>query len=122
MSEQLSKHDHVLLSLVMNLQTMTMVQLGKVVSPHTGELDRDLDGARGTIDLLEMLKAKCRHETPPALLQMLDQAVMELQMNYLDERKRDQAAAEPAAEEGEAANEAADEPAAEPAADEDAAT
>jgi hypothetical protein len=120
MSEQLSKHDHVLLSLVMNLQTMTMVQLGKVVSPHTGELDRDLDGARGTIDLLEMLKAKCRHETPAPLLQMLDQAVMELQMNYLDERKRDQAAAaaEPAAEEP-----AAEEPDSdEPTADEDAAT
>jgi hypothetical protein len=101
MSEQFSKHDHVLLSLVMNLQTMTMVQLGKVASPHTGELERDLDGARGTIDLLEMLKAKCRHETPAPLLQVLDQAVMELQMNYLDERKRDHKApaAEPAADE-----------------------
>lgn len=95
MSEQFSKHDHVLLSLVMNLQTMTLVQLGKVASPHTGELDRDLDGARGTIDLLEMLKAKCRHETPAPLLQVLDQAVMELQMNYLDERKRDHKAPDP---------------------------
>ena len=38
MSEQISKHDHVLLSLSMNLQTMALVQLGKVSNPATGEV------------------------------------------------------------------------------------
>jgi len=89
----MSKHDQVLMGLVMNLQTSAMVQLGKIASPATGEVERDLDGARISIDILEMLKAKCRTDTPDALLRMLDQAVMDLQMNYLDERKRDGAAA-----------------------------
>ncbi len=89
MNEQFSKHDHVLLSLTMNLQTMAMVQLGKVSNPATGETELDLEAARSTIDILEMLKAKCRTDTPEAALKMLEQAVMDLQMNYLDEIKRD---------------------------------
>jgi hypothetical protein len=89
MSEQISKHDHVLLSLSMNLQTMALVQLGKVSNPATGEVERDLEAARGTIDILEMLKAKCRTGTPEAVLKLLDQAVMDLQMNYLDELKKE---------------------------------
>ena len=103
--EALSKHDHVLLGLVMTLQYAAMQQLGKLTSPMTGKVERDLEAARASIDLLEMLKVKCRTGTPAAVLQPLDTAVMELQMNYLDEIRKDQAA-KPAAE-----------PAAEPAAD-----
>ena len=89
MSDLISKHDHVLLSLTMNLQSMAMVQLGKVSNPATGEVERDLEAARGTIDILEMLKAKCRTGTPEPVLKMLDQSVMDLQMNFLDELKRE---------------------------------
>jgi len=89
MTDQMSKHDHVLISLTMNLQAMTMVQLGKVTNPVSGELERDLESARSSIDILEMLKNKCRVDTPDPLLQILDQAVMDLQMNYMDELKKE---------------------------------
>ncbi len=102
---ELTKHDHVLLGLVFSLQAGAMQQLGKVTDPVSGELARDLDSARTTIDILEMLKVKCRSETPEPVLQVLDTAVMELQMNYLDEMKKDRAAAarEPAEEPAEKA-------------------
>ena len=99
MTDQMSKHDHVLISLTMNLQTMTMVQLGKVTNPATGKLERDLEGARSSIDILEMLKVKCRTDTPEPLLQILDQAVMDLQMNYMDELKKDAEGAKDTTEE-----------------------
>lgn len=89
-----SKHDHVLLGLVMTLQYAAMQQLGKLTSPATGKIERDLDAARATIDLLEMLKVKCRTGTPAAVLQPLDTAVMELQMNFLDELRKEQAQAQ----------------------------
>jgi hypothetical protein len=88
MSEEFTKHDQVLMSLAMNLQQIAMVQLGKLSSPASGEVERDLEGARGTIDILEMLKVKCRTGTPGPVVKLLDQAVMDLQMNYLDELKR----------------------------------
>jgi hypothetical protein len=83
MNDQISKHDHILLSLVMQFQTIAMIQLGKMADPHTGEVHRHLDAARGSIDVLEMLKVKCRDNTPQEIVKLLDQSVMDLQMNYL---------------------------------------
>jgi len=96
--ETLSKHDHVLAGLIMSLQAAALQQLGKITSPMTGQIERDLDQARHTIDLLEMLKVKCRAGTPDAVLRMMDQAVMDLQMNYVDERRRDAQQAQKTAE------------------------
>lgn len=85
---ELTKHDHVLMGLVFSLQHAAMTQLGKLQDPASGEVSRDLDQARATIDILEMLKVKCRAGTPADLLRMLDQAVLNLQLNYVDELKR----------------------------------
>ncbi|MFO7654452.1 MAG: DUF1844 domain-containing protein [Candidatus Krumholzibacteriia bacterium] len=87
--EGMSRHDEVLLGLALTLKHATMQHLGKFKNPVTDQVERDLDQARGTIDILEMLKAKCRTDTPADLLRLLDAAVLELQMNYLDERRRD---------------------------------
>ena len=84
----MSKHDHILAGLVFSLQAATMQQLGKIQNPMTGEIEKDLDQARGSIDILEMLKAKCRTDTPEELLRMIDGAVMDLQLNYMDEMKK----------------------------------
>lgn len=91
MSENgMNKHDHVLAGLVFSLQASAMQQLGKLQNPLSGEIARDLAQARATIDVLEMLKVKCRHDTPAELLRILDGAVMDLQLNYVDELKKDQ--------------------------------
>ena len=66
-----------------------MVSLGKIQNPVSGEIERNLDQARAFIDILEMLKVKCRTDTPAELLRVLDSAVMDLQLNYMAEMKRD---------------------------------
>jgi hypothetical protein len=107
---ELSKHDHILAGLVFSLQAAAMQQMGKIQNPMNGEIDKDLDQAKGTIDILDMLKAKCRTDTPEDLLRMIDSAVMDLQLNYTDEVKK--AAAAGSAEETENAEEpVAEEPA-----------
>jgi hypothetical protein len=88
MTTEYSKHDHVLAGLVFSLQAAAMQQLGKIQNPLTGEVEKDLDQAKGTIDMLEMLKVKCRTDTPDELLRMMDSAVMDLQLNYMDEMKK----------------------------------
>ena len=88
MTPEMTKHDHVLAGLVFSLQAAAMQQLGKIQNPMTGEIDMDLDQAKGTIDVLEMLKVKCRTDTPEDLLRMIDGAVMDLQLNYMDEVKK----------------------------------
>ena len=86
--QELTRHDHVLMGLLFSLQAAAMQQLGKIQDPLTGQVARDLDQARATIDILEMLKAKCRTGTPTDLLRILDQAVLNLQLNYMDELKK----------------------------------
>ena len=94
MSEtNLTKHDHVLIGLFSSLQAAAMQQMGKIQNPMTGEIERDMAAAQSSIDILEMLKVKCRHDTPEDLVRFMDNSVMELQMNYLDEKKKDEAAA-----------------------------
>ncbi len=104
-SEEMTKHDHILAGLVFSLQAAAMQQLGKIQNPMTGQVELDLDQAKGTIDILDMLKVKCRTGTPEDLMRMVDSAVMDLQLNYMDEMKKAaaQGSEEPAASEDEAA-------------------
>jgi len=97
-SNEMGKHDHILAGLVFSLQAAAMQQLGKIQNPMTGEIEKDLDQAKSTIDILDMLKVKCRTDTPADLLRMIDGAVMDLQLNYTDEVKKSAAAEKPAAE------------------------
>ncbi len=104
-SEEMTKHDHILAGLVFSLQAAAMQQLGKIQNPMTGQVELDLDQAKGTIDILDMLKVKCRTGTPEDLMRMVDSAVMDLQLNYMDEMKKAaaQGSEEPAVSEDEAA-------------------
>lgn len=90
---QMTKHDHILMGLFSSLQAATMQQLGKIHNPATGTMEVDLAGASSTIDIMDMLKVKCRTETPEELVRFMDNAVMEIQMNFLDEQKKQEAAA-----------------------------
>ena len=96
--QDLDRHDHVILGLVMNIQATAMMQMGKIVDPAAGELRRDLDDARVSIDILEALRAKCRGNLPTDVAALLDRAVMNPQLNYTDEVERDAAAAAPSSE------------------------
>jgi hypothetical protein len=87
-SNEMSKHDHVLAGLVFSLQAAAMQQMGKIQNPMTGEIEMDLEHAKSSIDILDMLKVKCRTDTPEELLKMIDGAVMDLQLNYMDEMKK----------------------------------
>ena len=99
MSEiQMTKHDHVLMGLFSSLQAAVMQQMGKIQNSATGKMDVDLAGAASTIDILDMLKSKCRTDTPEELLRFMDNAVMEIQMNFMDEKKKAQTTEETGAE------------------------
>ncbi len=93
--QEMTRHDQILLGLVFSLQAGAMQQLGKMQSQMTGEMEKDLDQAKSTIDVLEMLKVKCRTDTPAEILRMLDGAVMDLQLNYMDEMKKSKESSDP---------------------------
>jgi hypothetical protein len=78
------------MQLVAMFQLAAMQQMGKLPSPVTNEIERDLDQARVSIDMLEMLKQRTEGNRSEAESEMLEKIVFELQMNYVDETRRPQ--------------------------------
>jgi hypothetical protein len=70
------------------LANSAMQQLGKLANPFTGKTERNLDGAKATIDMIKMLKAKTKGNLSPEEQQVIDTNLSNLQLNYVDELGR----------------------------------
>ena len=79
------------MSLVLSLNTAAMCQLGKMADPFTGKQERDLARAKGSIDMLRMIKAKTAGNLAEKESQLLEQSITNLQINYVEEMKKDAA-------------------------------
>lgn len=84
----IGKNEYLFQHLVAMFQTLALQQLGKLINPITGKLERDLHQARITIDMLQMLQARTAGNLDPNEKRLLDTVVMDLQMNYIDEMQR----------------------------------
>ncbi|MDD4050659.1 MAG: DUF1844 domain-containing protein [candidate division Zixibacteria bacterium] len=104
MSDDSPKANELFLSLVFSLQSAAWYQMGKIASPISGKIERDLPQAKMSIDLLIMLQEKTKGNLQGEEQQLLNSAVYNLQMNYVDELNREREAppieTEPATEEG----------------------
>lgn len=58
--------------------------LGKAPNPQSGEITRDLDGARMFIDQLEMLEVKTKGNLNREEEQLLKQSLMSLRMAFVE--------------------------------------
>jgi len=77
------------LQLVLGLQQAAMVALGKLMNPVSGKIERNLEAARGTIDTLAALEARTRGNLEAHEQRVLAQALADLRLNYVDERRKD---------------------------------
>lgn len=84
------RNEYLFHHLVAMFQTLALQQLGKLVNPITGKLERDLQQAKITIDMLQMLKDRTSGNLEQSERMILDRALLELQMNYIDETKREE--------------------------------
>ena len=78
-----------LMNLVTSLHITCMQQLGKLANPFSGKIDRDLDQATHTIELIRALRQKTEGNLSAEELKIIDNTIFELQMNYLDETKKE---------------------------------
>ena len=74
--------------IVFSLQTAAMQQMGKIVSPVTGEVERDLTIAQTTIDILAMLETKMKGNLTDEEAGFISRSLYELRMNFVDESKK----------------------------------
>ena len=74
--------------LVFMLHAAAMQYLGKIKNPVTDKVERDLAGAQGMIDTLEMLENRTKGNLSQDESRMLAQMLQELRLNYVDEAQK----------------------------------
>lgn len=82
------KNKQLFLSLVYSFQMQAMIQMGKLQNPVTGEIDRDLDAAQVSIDMIDMLKEKSKNNISHEESSYLTKVVSELKMNFVEEKQK----------------------------------
>ena len=70
-------------ALIFSLSTTALLQLGVAPHPETGKQERDLPGAKQTIDILEILQQKTRGNLTADEGQMLEECLYDLKMTYV---------------------------------------
>lgn len=76
------------IQLVAMFQLAARQQMGKMVNPLTNEVERDLQHAKASIDMLEMLKTKTKGNLSEVESEFLDKILFELHLEYVDEVNR----------------------------------
>ena len=82
------KHSILFTQLVMYFHSAAIQQMGKMPNPVTGKIERELDQASMSIDMLDMLKSKCKCNLSGEEDNFLGHVVSELKLNYVDEVNR----------------------------------
>lgn len=87
MSEETTqdRNSQLFLSLVTSMHMGAMFQMGKVASPMTGEIERNIPQAQYTIDLLGMLEVRTAGNLTTDEASLLNRTLSELRMNFIDE-------------------------------------
>ncbi len=89
--EDKQKHEIMFTQLVLMFHTAAMQQMGKLKNPLTDAVERNLEAAQNSIDLLDMLKEKTRGNLSADENRLLLQVIQELKLNYVDEAGKPEA-------------------------------
>lgn len=73
-----------LFRLIATFEAAAMQQMGKIANPITGDVEVSLEGARDSIEMLDMLKRRTDGNLNEDESRFLDHALYQLRMNYVD--------------------------------------
>ena len=77
-------NDELFQGLVISLAAATMQHLGKTLSPVSHKIEKNLEAARATIDMLDMLAEKTQGNLSDAEAKLLKGVLAELKLNYVE--------------------------------------
>jgi hypothetical protein len=84
------KNSSLFFSLVMTFQAAAMQQMGKLKNPVSDKIERDLQQAQLSIDILDMLEEKTHGNLSEEETKLLKGLLQELKLNYVDEMSKEQ--------------------------------
>lgn len=86
------KHQMLFVQLISSLHAGALQQMGKIKNPATGAIERNLEQAELTIDMIDMLRERTQGNVTPDEEKFIATVVSELKLNYVDEKAKEQQA------------------------------
>jgi len=84
----MEKNDQLFIQLLYIFHASAMQALGKVKSPITGKIEKNLDQAKQSIEMLEMLKEKTKNNLSEELKKAVETFLTEVRLNYVEEMNK----------------------------------
>lgn len=82
-------NNHLFLQLVYIMHAGAMQAMGKIKNPLTDKIERNLEQAQQSIDMLVMLRDKTKGNLTVQEASLIAGMLSELQLNYVDESNKD---------------------------------
>ncbi|HMD14456.1 MAG TPA: DUF1844 domain-containing protein [Bacteroidota bacterium] len=79
------KDELLLTQLILMFQTAAFQQMGKIKNPLLEKMERDLQQAQISIDMIDMMHRKMQGNLSPEEEKLLKNVLQELRLNYVDE-------------------------------------
>ena len=85
----MNNEDQLFTQLLYIFYSTAMVAMGKLKNPATDKVERNLEQASQSIDMLELIKAKTINNLTEEQIRLLEGMLTDLRLNYVDESKKD---------------------------------
>lgn len=82
------KHQMLFVQLISSLHAGALQQMGKIKNPATDAIERNLEQAELTIDMIDMLRERTKGNLSSDEEKFIATVVSELKLNYVDEKAK----------------------------------
>ena len=79
-------NDQLFITLISSLSSQAWIQMGKIKNPMTDKIEKNLEAASMSIDMLAMIQEKTKNNLNEYESKLLDQSVKDLKMNFVFEQ------------------------------------
>jgi hypothetical protein len=81
--------DQLFTQLLYIFYSSAMVAMGKLKNPATDKIERNLEQAKQSIDMLELIREKTKNNLTDVQSRTLDGLLTDLRLNFVDESNKD---------------------------------
>ena len=85
----MNNEDQLFTQLLYIFYSSAMVSMGKLKNPATDQVERNLEQAKQSIDILELIRNKTRNNLNEQQARTLDTMLTDLRLNFVDESNKD---------------------------------
>ena len=79
-------NDQLFITLISSLSSQAWIQMGKIKNPMTDKIEKNLEAASMSIDMLAMIQEKTKNNLNEYESKLLGQSVKDLKMNFVFEK------------------------------------